>query len=158
MSHYFLRLPSDTGNQPLLPTLDRPNIIQSSLPTEGIPNIIDGSAITGGQYSILHGIVPVQDGTVQHTHSLNEELYYVLGGELTFQQGNQGIVAPTGSSLYIPTGQLHAFNNLGTTPGELLLLMTPPGLEKFLAQLGPQGTDQYYKNLVSLGPQYSTLR
>lgn len=129
-----------------------------SLPaTLGRPNVVTG-AYTGGQYEILEGILPPQTATELHKHLLNTEAFYMLEGSMAFQQDDQTFVATAGHFVYIPKDHLHAWRNLETTPDSFrtLMILTPSGLTEFLVQLGIQGTETYYKNLVTLSPKYET--
>ena len=68
-------------------------------------------------------------------HQGEEEGWYVLEGELTFRLGDQTVRAPAGSFVLAPRGMLHSFGNTGTQTAKYLELFSPPGMERFFADL-----------------------
>jgi mannose-6-phosphate isomerase-like protein (cupin superfamily) len=91
---------------------------------------------TGGAYSLMEFTAPVGgDWTIPHVHRAAEEGWYVLEGELTFRMGDQTVLAPAGSFVLAPRGMLHSFGNTGTKTAKYLELFSPPGMERFFADL-----------------------
>lgn len=91
---------------------------------------------TGGAYGFLEVILQPQGGAPAHTHSKENESFYILEGELEFQIEEQTIVGTPGSFIHIPIGKLHSFTNKTETPVKVLILLTPGGLEEFFAEFG----------------------
>ena len=58
----------------------------------------------------------------------------MLEGELTFTLGNKKITAKAGTFIQGPRGIPHAFKNESHAPARMLILVTPPGFEKFMAE------------------------
>jgi quercetin dioxygenase-like cupin family protein len=81
--------------------------------------------------------IPVGGGPETHYHSLDQETWHVTDGQFQFNLGNQGergIVAPEGTTVFVPSGRPHGFENIdstasisGTTPGARTLVATMPG-------------------------------
>lgn len=91
---------------------------------------------TGGAYSILEFTAPVGgEWTIPHVHRGAEEGWYVLEGELTFRLAEQTVQAPAGTFVLAPRGMLHSFGNTGTQTARYLELFSPPGMERFFADL-----------------------
>jgi quercetin dioxygenase-like cupin family protein len=91
---------------------------------------------TGGAYSIMEFTAPVGgEWTIPHVHRGAEEGWYVLEGELTFRLADQTVRAPAGSFVLVPRGMLHSFGNTGTQTAKYLELFSPPGMERFFADL-----------------------
>ena len=73
---------------------------------------------TGGAYSVAEEISPPQGGPPPHTHREEDEVLYVLEGEVEFLLGEDTIPAGAGSYVHAPRGALHTFKNVGTSPQE----------------------------------------
>jgi quercetin dioxygenase-like cupin family protein len=86
---------------------------------------------TGGQFALVDGLVPPQAGAIPHVHSREDELFYILEGEITFQLGDQTVTATPGTSVYLPKGRPHGWGNAGNTQARTLALLFPAGFEGF---------------------------
>src|SRR5437660_12919279 len=64
---------------------------------------------TGGAYALIHAVVPVGGGPPPHLHRREDEAFYVLEGEVTFQADGRVIRAGVGDWITLPKGSLHAF-------------------------------------------------
>jgi mannose-6-phosphate isomerase-like protein (cupin superfamily) len=74
-------------------------------------------------------------GVVPHLHRREDELFYVLSGEFEIEVDGINYSAPTGTTVYVPRGTFHSFNNVGCTIGRLLSMHTPAGFEHFIAEM-----------------------
>uniref|UniRef100_B8HLU4 Cupin 2 conserved barrel domain protein n=1 Tax=Cyanothece sp. (strain PCC 7425 / ATCC 29141) TaxID=395961 RepID=B8HLU4_CYAP4 len=93
-------------------------------------------AQTGEAYALCEAIVQPQSGSPPHRHSRENEAFYVESGEFEFRLEDQTLTATPGTFLHSPKGQLHQFTNISSTPGKLLIWVTPAGFEKFIAEAG----------------------
>ncbi len=57
---------------------------------------------TDGKYAMFEAIVPPGSGPPPHIHSREEESFLVLQGEMTFQLGDEQIIAGEGTFLNMP--------------------------------------------------------
>jgi quercetin dioxygenase-like cupin family protein len=73
--------------------------------------------------------------TGSHLHSTIEEQFYVVQGEMELRAGNERIVGRPGTFVSVPPGVAHAFANRSSAPARMLLLCTPPGHERYFAEL-----------------------
>jgi uncharacterized cupin superfamily protein len=73
--------------------------------------------------------------TGSHMHSTVEEQFYVLEGEMEIRAGDRLVVARPGTFVDVPAGVVHAFANRGKTLARMLLVCTPPGHERYFAEL-----------------------
>lgn len=73
--------------------------------------------------------------TGSHLHSTVEEQFYVLDGEMEIRAGDQLVVARPGTFVDVPAGVVHAFANRSDTLARMLLVCTPPGHERYFAEL-----------------------
>jgi mannose-6-phosphate isomerase-like protein (cupin superfamily) len=70
-----------------------------------------------------------------HVHERLEETWYVLDGELEFHVGDETFAATAGASVFIPPGVPHAFANRTDAPARFLLIMSPPGHDRYFDEL-----------------------
>ena len=87
---------------------------------------------TGGVYALSEIRVSPNNGPPPHVHSREDESFFVLEGEVTFQLGDETIVARPGTFIQGPRGIPHTFRNTGQTPARMLAFVAPPGFESFI--------------------------
>lgn len=91
------------------------------------------AAETGGALSVFEAIVPPGVGAPPHVHSREDEAFYVVEGEMTFEV--EGHPLPrrlaAGSFVLAPRGVRHAFRNESTAGAKMLVVSLPGvGLER----------------------------
>lgn len=91
---------------------------------------------TGNAYALIEAVIQPNNGTPPHTHSHEDEAFYIQDGEIQFELDTETVMASPGTFLHSPKGQRHSFKNIGTTPAKMLIWVTPAGLEKFFAEIG----------------------
>ena len=118
---------------------------------------------TDGTYAMWEAIVPPGGGPPPHIHSREEESFYVLEGEITFQIGDERIVAQPGTFANMPVGSLHSFKNETGKPAKMLISVAPAGLEEMFFEVGqpvqagetpPLPTKQDIEKLLTVAPRY----
>ena len=118
---------------------------------------------TDGHYAMWEAIVPPGGGPPPHIHSREEESFYVLEGEITFQIGEERLVARTGTFANMPVGSLHSFKNETGKPAKMLISVAPAGLEEMFFEVGqpvqagetpPLPTKQDIEKLLTVAPRY----
>jgi mannose-6-phosphate isomerase-like protein (cupin superfamily) len=101
---------------------------------------------TNGSLTVLELVISPRQGPALHTHLREDELWYVIDGDFRFKAGDAMLRASTGGMAFGPRGTAHCFQNVGDTPGRLLVITTPSGLECFFEQFagllpGPVGPE-----------------
>ncbi len=86
---------------------------------------------TDGAAAVVHLTVPKLSGPPLHRHSREDEWFYLLDGELTFDVDGQRFSAGPGSSAFAPRGTVHTYQNFHDEPARLLVMVTPAGLDRF---------------------------
>lgn len=115
---------------------------------------LDG-ADTGGAFALLEYVAPPGAGSPAHTHSREEETFYVREGALLFHLGGEEITAGPGSVVHIPRGLLHDFQSIGDTDCVAMILATPAGLDRYFRELGGLlGPDVTQEDLSALNRRY----
>ena len=92
--------------------------------------------MTGGAFSIVEH--PLDPGRLipPHIHYREDELSYVVRGEVGVRIGDRDYVAGPGSYVFKPRGIPHTFWNAGPEPAHLVEIISPAGFENFFAELG----------------------
>ncbi len=91
---------------------------------------------TGGRYSVFEATVLPGGGPPPHVHRREDETFFVLEGEITFQIGDQRCVAKPGTFVHMPIGNQHAFKNETDQPAKMLISFAPAGLERMFFEVG----------------------
>lgn len=73
--------------------------------------------------------------TGSHYHSKIEEQFYMVDGEMELRAGDRVLVGRPGTFVTVPTGVAHGFANRSNVPARMLLVCTPPGHERYFAEL-----------------------
>ena len=71
-------------------------------------------------------------GVPRHTHTREDEAYYVLSGELEVTVGDEVFILREGDTLIAPRDIPHQLRNSGNTENHYLLVFSPSGFEGFL--------------------------
>ena len=119
---------------------------------------------TGGKYCQWEAIVPPGGGPPPHVHSREEEGFYILEGEITFQIGGERLIATAGMFANMPVGVPHSFNNESDKPAKMILTVAPAGLEGMFFEVGipvSEGTTsaappsrEEIEKLLKFAPEY----
>ncbi len=89
------------------------------------------AASTGGRYAVLEQVTPPGWGPPRHTHSREDEIFYILEGSYELHVGDERRVVSAGASAILPRGIPHGFRNVASTPSRLLCVITPGGFEEY---------------------------
>jgi quercetin dioxygenase-like cupin family protein len=120
-------------------------------------------ADTAGKYAMWEAIVPPGGGPPPHIHRREQESFYVLEGEITFQVGEQTLVATAGMFANIPIGTLHRFHNASQQPARMIITVVPAGIEDMFFEVGqpakagdvpPPPTKAEIEKLLAIAPRY----
>jgi quercetin dioxygenase-like cupin family protein len=91
---------------------------------------------TAGSFSLWEAVVPPGDGPPPHTHTREDEAFYVLSGELLFEFEGETHRVTSGGFVFGARGRRHCFRNVGDQPARLLILGVPgDGLDHMFAEL-----------------------
>ena len=111
-----------------------------------------------GVVSAIENAVPAGWGGPPLHHHDFDEAFYVLDGELTFQQGDRVTAAGPGELVFAPRGSHHTLANLSKRSARYLLLCTPAGFERYFDRMAadppPEALKPYPETTV-VGPPIS---
>jgi quercetin dioxygenase-like cupin family protein len=91
---------------------------------------------TAGRYALVEATVPPGSGPPPHTHSREQEGFYVLEGQITFYKGEEPVVAGPGTFVNMPPGCRHHFRNESSSTARMLIWVAPAGLELMFLDAG----------------------
>ncbi len=94
--------------------------------------ILASSEQTGGSYCLLEQFCPKNSGPPPHYHE-QDEGFYLLEGEVTFQAGDEILKAQGGFSVSIPRGTVHSFR-VDSEVAHILNFYTPGGFEQMIVE------------------------
>jgi mannose-6-phosphate isomerase-like protein (cupin superfamily) len=119
--------------------------------------------VTGEALSVTELTAFPQNGPPPHIHQREDESFWVLDGEFSVLLGERTLTAGQGAFVHIPKGTLHTYKNTGSTPGRMILLLTPGGFERLWEELGEPATQLttpppvdagVIEKLIALAPRY----
>lgn len=90
---------------------------------------------TGGKYSVMTGETPPLGGPPLHVHRDVNETFYVLEGKFMFELDGVQHIAEAETTVQIPPGVKHLYQNVGDSVGRTLLIVEPAGLDDFFGEL-----------------------
>jgi uncharacterized RmlC-like cupin family protein len=77
----------------------------------------------------------------RHTHTREDEVYFVLAGELEATVGEKTFVLGPGDTLLAPRDVPHELRNSGTSQNQFLLVFSPSGFEEFIMETAVPAPD-----------------
>jgi quercetin dioxygenase-like cupin family protein len=120
---------------------------------------------TGGAYSVFEDVIPPGGGPPPHTHSKEDEMIYVVEGELVAFLDGKNYDVKAGAWVHMPRGVEHYFKNVSDKPTRMILTYTPGGFEKWFLEVGtpvkegdsepPPATAEDIKKAVTAAAKYS---
>jgi mannose-6-phosphate isomerase-like protein (cupin superfamily) len=85
---------------------------------------------TGGRYTLVEVLEPEGEQPL-HVHHREDEGFWVLEGEVTFEVGEETIKASPGSFLFGPKDVPHRYT-VESRPARMLFILSPAGFEEFV--------------------------
>jgi quercetin dioxygenase-like cupin family protein len=98
----------------------------------GLGSVCLSGTDTGGAYCLLEVSLAPGMAVPRHTHTREDEVYFVLAGELEVTVGDETFVLQPGDTLLGPRDIPHKLRNSGNTTNHYLLVFSPSGFEEFI--------------------------
>ena len=146
------------------PTLRNPGESRTIAVVGDVYRFLATDEDTDGKYALWEAIVPPGGGPPPHVHSREEEGFYILEGEITFQIGEERVVATAGMFANMPVGTPHTFKNESSQLAKMLITVAPDGLEQMLFECGvpvaqgattaPPPSKAEIETLLEIAPRY----
>ena len=97
-------------------------------PGVGVVFKIDG-ADTAGALAIVEHPFEVGGFVPPHIHTHEDEISFVLEGQIGFRSEDKEVVLGAGGYIVKPRGEVHAMWNAGDTPARMIEVISPAGFE-----------------------------
>ncbi|GAA3811522.1 cupin domain-containing protein [Nocardioides panacisoli] len=112
-------------------------------------SVVIGTADSGGSMNVFEFWCPPGKGPRVHTHSREDEIWWVLEGSFRFLAGDEMLHAETGGVAFGPRGLPHAFQNVGSAAGRLLIVTAPGGIQPFFDGYAERWQDESAEALLA---------
>jgi quercetin dioxygenase-like cupin family protein len=93
------------------------------------------AADSEGLIAFFHLVAPPMSGPPRHVHSREDELFYVLEGEIVFELDGNRHTVREGGTVYLRRGVVHAYQNFTAASARLLIVTTPGVFSGFFVEL-----------------------
>lgn len=90
---------------------------------------------TRDQFAFFHLDAPPMSGPLLHQHTREDEMFYVLEGELVFEVDGKRFLAKTGTTVFAPRNTVHACQNFTNAHARLLIVVTPAGVDRLFEEM-----------------------
>jgi mannose-6-phosphate isomerase-like protein (cupin superfamily) len=77
-------------------------------------------------------MAPTAHGPESHVHAEEDDVFYILDGELTFELDEGDVAAPADTFVLVPPGVKHTFRNALDRPARVLNIHAPAGFDRRL--------------------------
>jgi quercetin dioxygenase-like cupin family protein len=116
-------------------------------PDEGPAYEFHGSAVvikasgehTLGQLAVMESTYPPGLSVHEHVHTGEDEMFYLLAGELAGFCAEDNWTATAGSFVFVPRDRPHGFTVTSAGPAKALVVTGPPQLDRQIAARGEPG-------------------
>jgi quercetin dioxygenase-like cupin family protein len=93
------------------------------------------SSAETGSISIVEHVFSPGALVPPHIHTLEDEISYVVSGEIGFRSNGKEVSLTAGGYIVKPRGELHSMWNAGTSPARMIEIISPAGFEKYFVEL-----------------------
>jgi quercetin dioxygenase-like cupin family protein len=124
---------TNEATQPLEPAVVRSSEGEARWWFGALAEIKATAADTGGQMTIVEVTEPPGMEAPMHVHHRDDEGFWVLEGEVTFEVGDQTIEASAGDYVFGPRDIPHRFK-VGDKGCRMLFILVPGGIEDVIRE------------------------
>jgi uncharacterized cupin superfamily protein len=93
-----------------------------------------GSEATLGGFTLIEQLAPAGFSAPPHTHTSEEEGFFLLEGEMRVNCGDDSWSLEPGGFVFLPRGVQHSFSISSRGPARILQITSPAQFERFLAE------------------------
>lgn len=151
-------LPRRSGQQAFNVVAARDGRTPAPLNIVGEETLVKVSAQdSNGTLAFFHLVAPPMSGPPRHVHTREDELFYVLEGELVFELDGDRHTVRAGDTVYLQRGVVHAYQNFTTSDARLLIATTPGGFSDFFVEMSaatPPGGLPALDRVSDIGEKY----
>jgi quercetin dioxygenase-like cupin family protein len=88
---------------------------------------------THGQFALIEAVARRGNVPPPHIHHREDEIFYVLEGEVVVSVGDRTIKGTPGTMVFLPRDVRHSFT-IESEQSRMLILLTPAGLERWFKE------------------------
>lgn len=99
-----------------------------------IGSVMLGGEYTGGTLMVMSELTPPGGGPPLHFHRNEDELFFVVEGQISYFVEGHWTQVGAGGVVYLPRGVAHTYRNTGAAPSRHWIITTPAGFETFFAR------------------------
>jgi quercetin dioxygenase-like cupin family protein len=110
-----------------------------------------------GMLAFFHLVAPPMSGPPRHVHTREDELFYVLEGELVFELDGERHTVRAGDTVYLRRGVVHTYQNFSNSDARLLIATTPGTFCNLFVELSaatPPGSLPAFDIVDAIGTKY----
>ena len=93
-------------------------------------------AQTAGQLAVMESVYPPGLAVSEHLHAGEDEMLYLLAGELAGFCAGDRWTARAGSFVFVPRDSIHGFVVTSAEPARALVITGPPQLDRQIIERG----------------------
>ena len=109
---------------------------------------------TQGRFALVETVVRRTQEPPLHSHTREDELVYVLSGEVTFYVDGNRLERSAGSCVLLSKGHEHTYC-VESGEARLLVLLMPAGLEGYYREVGEYSdAELYIEQLIAVSARY----
>ena len=111
---------------------------------------------SGGACSVFEAEQAPGERLLPHVHRYEDEIVYVIEGEVEFMIGDQTYRALPGTTVYLPKLIPHGFRIVGTKKAKTLWIVIPGGFEKMAEEMSSLPSDARLdvEKMLEIGRRY----
>jgi quercetin dioxygenase-like cupin family protein len=121
------------------PARSRLAVVQPNGPDSPlVPGLTASTRLTSaetGSISIVEHVFSPGTLVPPHTHTLEDEISYVVIGDIGFRSNGKEVTLSAGGYIVKPRGELHSMWNAGPTPARMIEIISPAGFENYFVEL-----------------------
>ena len=110
-----------------------------------------------GTLAFFHLVAPPMSGPPRHVHTREDELFYILEGELVFELDGERHTVRAGDTVYLRRGVVHTYQNFTNADARLLITTTPGNFCNLFIELSaatPPGTLPAFDLIDAIATKY----
>jgi quercetin dioxygenase-like cupin family protein len=88
---------------------------------------------TDGQLAVMESVYPSGLSVPAHVHASEDEMFYLLEGEVALFCDDDRWTATAGSFVFVPRDRPHGFVVTSNGPAKALVIVGPPRLDRQIA-------------------------
>lgn len=112
----------------------------------------------GGKLCVFETTAGPGDGVPLHTHSREDEYFYVLEGEIEFDDAGTLTTGGPGTFVMLPMHRPHAWRVAGDRPARMLIMTTPGTFDAFFAELAcPPGQQRPMEEVIAICARFGIV-